>query len=493
MKRLAASTGALVMLFLVLTVGVLLLSLVGDSLASAPPATPLEKTVAYVQPSIVYLDIEWTGWVYDKYNKQYLKDGKPFVLHYSCTGFVVNPDGYIATAGHAVDKRNVAPDFIIAAAKWALKTGYYRNKTLKLADIVGDYRVEGNAKGAGGSNYTAGADLKILAVWSTSSTEPLYDKYGDLNGAPHGARIVHMLPWNDGSGDVALLKVDASDLPGLPVATSGSVSTGTQVVSVGYPATVGTVSDASLSNPSFKEGSISSIRTSGTYPLYETSAALSGGMSGGPTVNLQGSVVGVNSYTISGEVQSFDFVQAAETLQGVMSDAGVPAEVGEVGTAYRAGLDAYYAGNKAKAIKQFNAALAIDPKFDMAREFLVKAQELPTPPPHESGNSMILITVGAVLALLLGVVGYFVIRRRNRASAALAPKPAPALAGVGFLPGSRRTATAPTPQTLQAVAKQDELVPSFCSYCGNRIEDSAASFCARCGHATSAAAEGAQR
>ena len=37
----------------------------------------LEHTVAYVQPSIVYLDIVATAWVWDTTNKAYLNDGDP--------------------------------------------------------------------------------------------------------------------------------------------------------------------------------------------------------------------------------------------------------------------------------------------------------------------------------------------------------------------------------------------------------------------------------
>ena len=64
---------------------------------------------AYTQPSVVYIGSTWTGYVYDTYNKLYLNNGKPFTLDFQCTGFVVNPDGYIATAGHCVDPAEVSP------------------------------------------------------------------------------------------------------------------------------------------------------------------------------------------------------------------------------------------------------------------------------------------------------------------------------------------------------------------------------------------------
>ena len=83
-----------------------LLSLSATAFAqTASPVSDLERTVAYVQPSVVYLDITWKAWVFDTYrdNDSYLNDGQPFVLYSSCTGFFVDDTGTIATAGHCID------------------------------------------------------------------------------------------------------------------------------------------------------------------------------------------------------------------------------------------------------------------------------------------------------------------------------------------------------------------------------------------------------
>ena len=44
--------------------------------------TELERVSAYTQPSVVYIDITWTGYVYDTFNKLYLNNEKPFQLTY---------------------------------------------------------------------------------------------------------------------------------------------------------------------------------------------------------------------------------------------------------------------------------------------------------------------------------------------------------------------------------------------------------------------------
>lgn len=472
---------------LVVALSALLSPLAGPASAAPAQVSPLEETVARVQPSVVFLDITWKGWVYDKYNKAYLNDGDPFTLSSYCTGFVVDPDGYIATAGHCVDEKAVTEDFMDTAAQWALSHHYYADRTLTFNDIRGfaedDYRIEGAGDSTGGADTASGAephgaDLEIQAVWSTSSTEPVYDKYGDLNGTPYGARVEGLVPWNDGAGDTAILKVDAPEaLPALPLATEADISTGTDIVSVGYPASVGQVSDTSLANPSFKEGSISSIRTTGLYPVYETSASLSGGMSGGPTVNLQGQVVGINSFGIVGETDTFEFIQAVGTLDGLLGEEGIDAEVGEPGTSYQAGLDAFYAGDKSAAVKNLTTATEAAPDFDMAEEFLADAKALPAPPPEDSGSLPIVGIVAVIAGLALVAGGLFIIRNRRKSEPTVLPAPPEAA------PEPVAVTDKPEPEKVPSDGNAAPLIGWFCTNCGMHMESAAAKFCARCGTA----------
>jgi len=55
----------------------------------------------------------------------------------------------------------------------------------------------------------------------------------------------------------------------------------------------------------------------------EVNADISGGMSGGPTVNANGEVIGVNSFTISGEEQAFNFITDTRDLNRFLQQNGV--------------------------------------------------------------------------------------------------------------------------------------------------------------------------
>ena len=118
---------------------------------------------------------------------------------------------------------------------------------------------------------------------------------GGTNGAkpqPVPGRVVDFRPVSQ--GDVALVKVEAADMPSSELASDTDVQVGQQIISVGYPGSTDKITDTSM-DPDNKDGTVSAKKTAGSVPVYETNAALSGGMSGGPTIGLDGKVVGINS------------------------------------------------------------------------------------------------------------------------------------------------------------------------------------------------------
>lgn len=471
----------------------------------AATSTQLERVSAYTQPSVVYVGIEWTGYVYDRYNKMYLNNEKPFRLQFQCTGYVVNPDGYIATAGHCVDHEEVLPQFRQVAAEWALETGYYESTTLTLEDILGfdDYQVVNDEN-------KKRPDLKVTTAWSVSAG-------GVETGKALPARVVKWQKFDQGDG--ALLKVEAEDLNALPLAEE-EIDIGTEVVAVGYPGSVDLVADQTFT-PSYKEGAVSSTKTvsNGLLRVYEISAAVSGGMSGGPTVNLEGEVVGFNSFGINSQIetQAFNFVRPVETVKELLGDAGTSEELSEDGQAYRDGLDAYFAGDKATAVAKLGSVVENQPTHELAKEYLDKAKELPNPPKAEEGGGLgVAIGIGLVLLLLvLGVVGLMLMRRNKRGAVAhtpvqeyagVAPSGGPAQLHDDSSPAPSFEATAPSAPRFEpsapiatsaangapgpslasgsAPAATAEIVDDtmFCSGCGTKGEPGQR-FCKHCGTA----------
>ncbi|OZI24022.1 serine peptidase [Bordetella genomosp. 9] len=92
--------------------------------------------------------------------------------------------------------------------------------------------------------------------------------------------------------DVALLKIDAKDMPFLPIGDDTKIKKGQWVLAIGSPFGLDSTVTA---------GIVSAInRDTGEYlPFIQTDVAVNPGNSGGPLLNLQGEVIGINSQIIS--------------------------------------------------------------------------------------------------------------------------------------------------------------------------------------------------
>ena len=111
----------------------------------------------------------------------------------------------------------------------------------------------------------------------------------------------------DPRSDVALLKIEAENLPTLKIGKSNNLRVGEWVVAIGSPfqlrfsVTSGIVSAKGRSIPNGSDS---------TYvPFIQTDVAINPGNSGGPLFNLDGEVIGINSqiYTRSGGYMGVSF------------------------------------------------------------------------------------------------------------------------------------------------------------------------------------------
>jgi S1-C subfamily serine protease len=109
----------------------------------------------------------------------------------------------------------------------------------------------------------------------------------------------------DDANDIAILKIDAKDLTVLPLGDSDSLMVGQDVVAIGTPLGEysGSVTKGIISGLD-RTVAASSSWYGGTSKTYEgvvqTDAAVNPGNSGGPLLNSQGEVIGVNFATTSG-------------------------------------------------------------------------------------------------------------------------------------------------------------------------------------------------
>jgi hypothetical protein len=214
-------------------------------------------------------------------------------------------------------------------------------------------------------------------------------------------------------------------------------------MAIGFPASVGNAVDSSRVRASFKSGHVSSQQLSTTgVAQTEVDAPISPGMSGGPTIDTQGNVLGVNSFKLNGETQAFNFITDTSDLHDWLVAHGV----------------------QLAAPKMAAAASSSGGPVNM-QPFAPQA----TP---SSGGSSALVWVLILVALLLAaaVVTLFLLRRSGRLS---------------FAPRGATTAV-PVPDVVvpaAAFALDTVALSSATVKCGScsTDNDAGASFCSNCG------------
>lgn len=144
---------------------------------------------------------------------------------------------------------------------------------------------------------------------------------------------------SDPRTDVAVLKIDAKNLPVTPIGKSKSVQVGEWVLAIGSPfgleSTV-TAGVVSATGRSIDEGAV---------PFIQTDVAVNPGNSGGPLFNTRGEVVGINSqiYSQTGGYQGLSFsipidlavrIKDQIVATGKVEHAKLGVEVQEVGQSF---------------------------------------------------------------------------------------------------------------------------------------------------------------
>jgi serine protease Do len=116
---------------------------------------------------------------------------------------------------------------------------------------------------------------------------------------PDGSELPAQVRARDPEIDLALLHVDAVDLPSALIADSRNIRIGELAFAIGHPwgqrnfVTVGVVSGLGKAQTHGQRGSVDIIRTD---------AGLAPGNSGGPLVNAAGAVIGINTFVVGGDL-----------------------------------------------------------------------------------------------------------------------------------------------------------------------------------------------
>src|SRR5512137_646193 len=216
------------------------------------------------------------------------------------TGFVITPDGYVVTNGHVVQAYHDPDDREVrqAALREAIAQACVdptsakdrRERALKLlypkVAPVAEVEVTKTLRVVLSNRETFVAEVKAYSP--------------PLAARPGKQATGRAAPAQESGKDVAILKIDARNLPTLALGDSDRVELGQSIHILGFPGVVlyhELLDKRSAVEASVTSGRVSSLkRDARGAPVIQTDAAASWGNSGGPAISERGEVVGILTF-----------------------------------------------------------------------------------------------------------------------------------------------------------------------------------------------------
>ena len=125
---------------------------------------------------------------------------------------------------------------------------------------------------------------------------------------------------HDSYSDLAVVKIEAKNLPVASFGDSKKIRPGDWVIAIGSPlglehtVTLGIISALS------RHVGVTFGAAQGAYKYIQTDAAINPGNSGGPLVNLQGEVIGINTFIIGRNAQNLNFAIPADYAEKISTE-----------------------------------------------------------------------------------------------------------------------------------------------------------------------------
>jgi len=335
----------------------------------------------------------------------------------SGTGFLVNPDGYIVTNGHVV------AEYKSDIEKYRGLLYSYISKIVEVLQLHGEQITQdfvSQLESAVISSFATGdLQIKEYRVEVFVGLGKVINPLGNLP-AFFPARIVDAKPAE--VEDLAVIKVEKSNLPSLLVAERDYLKTGDRIWVLGYPGVVirhGYLEKGpTLYSPSVTSGTVSGYRTKETGPkVFQADAPVTHGNSGGPAVDVNGKVVGVATFIsvspqYGQQIQGFNFFMSASLVNEILARNRIDNSQGPIMQLFDEALRLYFNKHYSAALEKFGRIKNLYPIFPYIDEYISDSQAA-----IERGEDVPLINwtligiiAGVIAAAGLGTFYFFFIR-----------------------------------------------------------------------------------
>jgi serine protease Do len=134
-------------------------------------------------------------------------------------------------------------------------------------------------------------------------------------------KFVAKVVGTDPRYDLAVLKIDASDLPAVQKGNSENLKIGEWVLAIGFPYDIGTTVTAGIVSATHKKIGVNETRNS-MEDFIQTDAVVNPGNSGGALVDASGRLVGINTaiQTRTGSYEGYSFAIPVNIMSKVVDD-----------------------------------------------------------------------------------------------------------------------------------------------------------------------------
>ena len=230
----------------------------------------------------------------------------------------VNDPGKITLAGTSARTMDSGMDFTEASRKSTASVVYIKNTSESAANTWYDWFFNDRVTQtviSSGSGVIFSPDGYIITnnhvVEDAASLEVIYNK------RTYEAKII----GTDPSTDIAVLKIEAGNLPAIQLGTARNLQVGEWVLAVGNPFNLTSTVTAGI--VSAKGRQINLVKSS--FPIesfIQTDAAINPGNSGGALVNSKGQLVGINTAILSrtGSYAGYGFAVPVDIVSKVAQD-----------------------------------------------------------------------------------------------------------------------------------------------------------------------------
>jgi serine protease Do len=327
----------------------------------------------------------------------------------SGSGFIVTPNGYIVTNAHvAFPTQEQINSNILESAISSLLNSDYEWLNSYVTQQLGIPVTEEQANA-----YFNALDQyyrQTLALDSSNLFVFVLSRYS-LPGVQTGEQAIpaEVLPHASGSPipgkDVAVIKIEATNLPTLPLGNDTDLRPLDNVIVIGYPGAVSTnpVLSPTGQEPSVVTGEFSGYQTTiQGWRAMQVQAPIAHGNSGGPALDSSGRVVGIATFgsidpnTLQ-EAPGFNFLVPISIVKDYLNRANVQPTESQFTTMYRQALTEYSSGNFQESLNILQQINALSPNNPYVLDYISKAQQgaadaaptnnFPSAPPQIGNNN----------------------------------------------------------------------------------------------------------